>query len=92
MIEVYGNTENMIEVYGQDGCVYCEKAVSLLNERQMQYKYYKIGTDITGKEFKEMFPEAKTVPAIAIFGFYIGGYEALENYLEEISGGYGDSV
>jgi glutaredoxin len=90
MIEVYGNAENMIEVYGQDGCVYCEKAVSLLNERQMQYKYYKIGIDISSIEFKEMFPGIKTVPVVAVFGFNIGGYDALENYLEEVSGGYGD--
>jgi glutaredoxin len=56
----------------------------------MQYKYYKIGTDITSKEFKEMFPGIKTVPVVAVFGFNIGGYDALENYLEEVSGGYGD--
>ena len=57
---------------------------------RVQYKYYKIGTDISSIEFKEMFPGVKTVPVVAVFGFNIGGYDALENYLEEVSGGYGD--
>ena len=35
------------------------------------------------------YAEQKTVPMITTYGFNIGGYEALTNYLEEVSGGYG---
>ena len=45
----------MIEVYGKDGCDYCEKAVSLLNERQMKFTYYELGQDISIDEFKVKF-------------------------------------
>jgi glutaredoxin len=79
----------MIEVYGKDGCVFCEKAVSLLNDRGVVFKYHKLGTDISVEDFKQKFPEQKTVPMITTYGFNIGGYEALTNYLEEVSGGYG---
>lgn len=79
----------MIEVYGKDGCIYCEKAVSLLNERSMKYTYYKLGEDITVDEFKEKFPGQKTVPVITTFGLNIGGYEALQGYIEETAGNYG---
>lgn len=79
----------MIEVYGKDGCIYCEKAVSLLNEHSMKYTYYKLGEDITIDEFKEKFPGQKTVPVITTFGLNIGGYEALQGYIEETAGNYG---
>ena len=79
----------MIEVYGKDGCIYCEKAVSLLNEHSMKYSYYKLGEDITVAEFKEKFPGQKTVPVITTFGLNIGGYEALQGYIEETAGNYG---
>lgn len=79
----------MIEVYGKDGCIYCEKAVSLLNEHSMKYTYYKLGEDITVDEFKEKFPGQKTVPVITTFGLNIGGYEALQGYIEETAGNYG---
>ena len=79
----------MIEVYGKDGCIYCEKAVSLLNEHSMKYTYYKLGEDITVDEFKEKFPGQKTVPVITTFGLNIGGYEALKGYIEETAGNYG---
>ena len=79
----------MIEVYGKDGCIYCEKAVSLLNEHSMKYTYYKLGEDITVDEFKEKFPGQKTVPVIRTFGMNIGGYEALKGYIEETAGNYG---
>jgi len=79
----------MIEVYGKDGCVYCEKAVSLLNERNMKFTYRKLGEDITVDEFKEKFPGIKTVPVITTYGFNIGSYEALKGYIEETAGNYG---
>lgn len=79
----------MIEVYGKDGCDYCEKAVSLLNERQMKFYYYELGRDISIDEFKVKFPDQKTVPVIEIYGFNIGGYEALKGYIEETAGNYG---
>ena len=79
----------MIEVYGKDGCVYCEKAVSLLNEHTMKFTYRKLGEDITVDEFKEKFPGVKTVPVVTTYGLNIGGYEALQGYIEETAGNYG---
>ena len=79
----------MIEVYGKDGCIYCEKAVSLLNQHNMKFTYIKLGEDITVEEFKKRFPEQKTVPVVTTFGFKIGGYESLMGYIEETAGNYG---
>ena len=79
----------MIDVYGKDGCIFCEKAVSLLDEHNMKYTYYKLGRDITLDEFKEKFPGVKTVPVVTTFGHNIGGYEALQGYIQETAGNYG---
>jgi len=42
-----------------------------------EYEEIKIGRDLTREEFKEQFPEVKTVPYIIIDGTAIGGYENL---------------
>jgi glutaredoxin len=79
----------MIEVYGKEGCVFCDKALLLLDEHHKKYNYYKIDVDITLEEFKEKFPGIKTVPVVTTFGHNIGGYEALQAYIEETAGNYG---
>jgi glutaredoxin len=49
--------------------------------RKLPYKYYTVREDITIEEFKEMFPEARTVPQIVVDGKHIGGYTELEHYI-----------
>tara|TARA_A100001201_G_scaffold111189_1_gene95100 strand:- start:138 stop:359 length:222 start_codon:yes stop_codon:yes gene_type:complete len=68
----------MIEIYGQDMCGYCKKAVDLCEERNLPYKYYVVKEDITLEEFKKMFPFKRTVPQINIDGKYIGGFQELK--------------
>ena len=81
----------MIEIYGKEYCVWCEKAKALLIERGIPYKYYTIGTDVDIEFIKETFPGIKSVPIILVNGFRIGGYESLEGYLEETNG-YADDI
>ena len=75
----------MIDVYGKDGCSFCDKAVNLLDNHKMKYRYHKLGTDYTIEQFQELFPNVKTVPAITTYGMYIGGYDQLVGYVEENS-------
>jgi glutaredoxin len=75
----------MIDVYGKDGCSFCEKAVSLLESHMIPYQYKKLGTDYSIEEFQALFPGVKSVPAITTYGMYIGGYDALVGYVEENS-------
>ena len=78
----------MIEIYGKDGCPYCDKAIQLIDENKIRYSYYKVGKDLTLEEFQEKFPDVRTVPAITTYGMYIGGYDQLVEYVEE-NGDYG---
>lgn len=82
----------MIEVYGREGCSYCTKAQKLLEEKKIPYNYIQLGIDITVDEFKEKFPDQKTVPVITNYGMKIGGYSELQEYIEETSGGFAHDI
>jgi glutaredoxin len=71
------------EIYGRDGCEFCDKARLLLEDYARPYKYIKIGRDITKAQFLSLFPEATTVPQITLDGLYIGGYTDLEKHCLE---------
>lgn len=80
----------MIEVYGRDGCSFCDKAQTVLEQYNREFAYYKLGEDLTVAEFQEKFPNQKTVPVIVANGTKVGGYNELLGYLEETTGGYGE--
>lgn len=80
----------MIEIYGRDDCGYCDKAKNMLTQRNISFKYIKLKEDITIDEFREKFPDQRTVPVVVVSGIKLGGYSELAQYLEETSGGYGD--
>lgn len=80
----------MFEIYGREDCGYCELAKKVLIERRYSFKYYELKKDISIDEFRNKFPEQRTVPVILVRGNKIGGYSELLEYLEETSGGFGD--
>jgi glutaredoxin-like protein len=70
-----------ISIITKPGCPYCAKAKAMLADNRMGYEEIVLGRDasirsvraITGKE---------TVPQVFVDGDYIGGSEALEDYLK----------
>lgn len=77
-------TKDKVEIYGQPDCTYCTKAAELCEKHKdkLQYIYFTVKEDITLDEFKELFPEARTVPQIRINGTHIGGYRELQAELK----------
>ncbi len=73
----------MIEIWGRDGCGYCEAAKNLCEERHYKFQYYRLGEHFTREELLETFPTAKTYPQIKVAGTHVGGYNDLTRYLEE---------
>lgn len=71
------------KVYGKDNCPYCVKAIYLLKQYGRPFEYFKLGTDLTHEYFRELFPNAKTVPQIILGDLYIGGYTELEKHCKE---------
>jgi glutaredoxin len=73
----------MIEIYGKPQCPYCDAAKHLCESRNLNFKYFQLGTDFTREEVLELFPGARTFPQIKVGGTSIGGYDKLGTYLEE---------
>ena len=73
----------MIEVYGTDNCVFCDRAKELLQTYNKEYTYIDVTEteDITAAFFKK-FPGVRTVPQLALSdGHHIGGYKELKKWL-----------
>ena len=73
----------MIEIYGTNDCVFCDRAKELLEMYKKEYTYIDVTEteDMTAAFFKK-FPDVRTVPQIALSdGHYIGGYKELERWL-----------
>lgn len=75
-------------VYSKPQCPYCDKAKRLLDMKEIPYETITIGTDITREGLLEEFeangmPQPRSVPQIILAGKYIGGYDALAEYIEE---------
>lgn len=66
-----------VEIWGKDNCPYCTKAKALVEAKNMDYVYKKLGVDFTREQVFEEFPNARTFPQIKINNEPIGGYQEL---------------
>ena len=73
----------MIEIYGTDNCVFCDRAKELLQMYNKEYTYIDVTeTEDTTAAFFKKFPDVRTVPQLALSdGFHIGGYIELKKWL-----------
>ncbi len=67
-------------------CGYCLMTKTLLGHHGIDYKEIVIGEDIGREEFRNKFPNIRTVPAI-FTEEYIGGYQQLEERIAEFTDG-----
>ena len=74
----------MIEIYGTDSCVFCNKAKELLETYNKEYTYIDVTeTEDTTAAFFKKFPNVRTVPQIEWEGKHIGGYTELSEWLKD---------
>ena len=83
----------MIRIFGTANCVYCQKSKQLCRELKLPFVYTPLDEDSFPEyrtEFKQLFPEARTVPQIRWDDKYIGGYTELLHEIENLNiGNYG---
>ena len=66
-------------IYTGDLCIHCERAIELLNRKNIKFTEYNIAKDTVKRE--EMFKKsngAKTVPQIFIGDHHVGGNTELQ--------------
>ena len=78
----------MIEIYGTNNCVFCDKAKKLLERYEKEYTYINVAeNEDTTAAFFQKFPNVRTVPQIVYDGIdrgyevHIGGYTELKKWL-----------
>ena len=74
----------MIEIYGTDNCVFCDKAKALSETYNKEYTYIDVTeTEDNTAAFFKKFPNVRTVPQIVWEGKHIGGYTELSEWLKD---------
>ena len=74
-----------VVVWSKDYCPFCEKAKNLLQIKGIEYEERNISAGVwTREQLLESCPGARTVPQIVIDYTIIGGYDRLEEYLNQI--------
>lgn len=69
-------------VYCRDNCIYCDKAKELLTNHGFKFEEKNVYEH--KEEFKELFPDAKTVPQIIFYDKHVGGYnELVEEFVNQ---------
>jgi len=74
---------NNVIVWSKENCPFCQRAVSLLESKGIDYELRKIGEGWTREQLLEAVPTARTVPQIIVDGDSIGGFTELHNMLRE---------
>jgi len=64
-------------VWSSVGCVWCDKAKTLLKSRGIVYEEKLIGSVYKKEDLLEAVPGARSVPQIFLDGEYIGGFDQL---------------
>jgi glutaredoxin len=68
----------MYDLYTKDNCTFCTKAKALLEEKNIMYREFIVGVNVTREEVLRKFPDQTMVPIIvADNGVTIGGYDKL---------------
>lgn len=73
----------MFEIYGQEGCFSCVLAKSILKEKNLPFKEYIVGRDLSVEELGEKFPQRYLLPIILRDGLRMTGLAELEQYVNE---------
>lgn len=72
----------LAEIWSKTTCIFCDKAKTLLTERNIPYEERLLGEKWSKEDLLEKVPNAKTVPQIFIDNVYIGGYTDLVEFLD----------
>jgi glutaredoxin len=80
-----------IEIYGQQNCGYCVKAVAFCEDHELPFVYRAVSDRSVLREMLTRNPAAETVPQIFIGEHLVGGFSELSalpiSQLQQMIGG-----
>lgn len=68
-------------IYTKSNCAHCVNAKKLMEVKGYDYSEIVIGEDITMEEFKERYPDVRTVPLIFSKDGRVGGFSDLKIHI-----------
>lgn len=71
----------MVVIYGIDNCAFCEQAVKLTQEKNIEFKYINLKTPEERQGIGKKF-NMRTAPIITNSGDLIGGYTEFKDWVE----------
>ena len=71
----------MIKIYGKVGCVSCKEAVTLCENKGVDYQYLSLGKDYNVSEFMSIKDGHRSFPLILKDAEYVGTLTHLQNIL-----------
>ncbi len=74
---------SQVEIYAKPGCPFCIRAMSLLNERGIDYEVRDISRSPALRDEMIQRGGRTTVPQIWIDGIHVGGWDDLSSYDRE---------
>ena len=83
------------DIFTTTSCGYCRMAKALITERGHSYTEKIIGQDLTKDEFFAKMSSingTKSVPQVFLKDEYIGGYEKLQQFYEDVTHNFGDQA
>ena len=83
----------MYVMYTKDNCKWCVLAKKLMKKNNMTFEERNVPYNVSKEEFLELIEEydtRPTVPKIFKGKELIGGYEDLQEYIENGLGGFGE--
>lgn len=74
----------VINIYGRPNCTWCMQAMYLLDRKGFKYSYHNL-FDMEPKQAQSVLDNSgmRSVPIVNIDGTYIGGFDALEQYIRD---------
>jgi glutaredoxin len=72
-----------IEIYGREGCPFCDKAKGACASANLPFTYYTVGSEVTKEDIQKrvdalgLHVTIATVPQIFVDDAYVGGYTEL---------------
>ena len=74
-----------IEVFGKEGCAYCDRAKALLEDAGQDYEYHDVVlSEEAHADMMQRNPTARTVPQIFVDGTLIGGFDEFRPWFKKL--------
>lgn len=70
-------------VYTRSGCGYCDRLISFMNQKGIDYEKFNLGSDYQREDFYAKFGQGSTFPQVNYKNENLGGMRETVRYLIE---------